>query len=133
MPRGETRRSGSKARGSGASGVGWAGARLPGRIQVDETLGQSHFDALRFEVDAAEVTLGEGNEDFASRASDDKKGRGACGAVNILNCADGDGVAAGDVNQRAAGEVADVGLVFGECGSSCARNGDDEAFERFSR
>ena len=61
-----------------------------------------------------------------------RRATGPAVAVNFFYFADGDRLGSGDVDQRAADQVADVDFVVGEGGSLGDRDGDDLAFEGFS-
>ena len=102
-----------------------------GGVEGGEAVGESHFYALRFEVDAAEERFGEGDEDFSGGAVDDEQGNGAGVAVYVFDNADEDGLGWGDVEEGAAGEVGDVELIRGEGGALSAGDGDEQAGEGF--
>src|SRR6185437_159102 len=102
-----------------------------GGSEIGKPFGESHFDALVWEVEGAEVGLGERDQDFALRATHDEQRGRASGAVNVFDGADGDWWVRRNIEQGAADEVGDVDLVVGERGAFAAGDGDDEAGEGF--
>jgi hypothetical protein len=102
-------------------------------VQVNQPFGQGHLDAFGSEVESAQVGFGEGDEDFSPCSADDEERRGTGGAVDVFDDSDFDRRGAGDIDERAADKIADVGFVFAEWRSLFARDGDGEPFEGFGR
>jgi len=114
--------------GAWISGSG--SARL---VEACEAFGQGHLDPFGGKVEGAEIALGEGDKDFFARvgAADDEQGNWAGGAVNVFDSSDGDGCAAGHVEEGAANQVCNVDCVCVKRGSVSKGDGDEQAGEGF--
>src|SRR5579863_4089531 len=102
-----------------------------GCVQIGQAFGQRHLDEARGQIELAEIAFREGDEDFTRSGFENEKRNRAGGAVDGDNCADSDGRGAGDVEERAADEIADVGLVVSERDALGEGNGYEQASERF--
>lgn len=106
--------------------------RASSGIQVREPFGKRHFQALGVEVHFAQIDFGEGDQDFSLSALDNEQRRRSSGSINVFDLAyDDQRIRARNIDQRAADQVADVDLVFRQCGAFAARNRDNQAGQLF--
>jgi hypothetical protein len=105
-----------------------------GRVDVEETFGEAHLDDAVVEVDADEVVVDEGDEDFGLRlahagtADDEQVGRGRT-AIDVDDFANVGGLV--EIAEAAADKVGHVDKSGGERGALCGGNGYGEAAEAF--
>lgn len=100
-------------------------------VQVEQAFGEGHFYPLGVYVHSAEVALSEGNPHLAFVALHDEQRNGTGAAIHVRDIADAFWRVSADLKDFAADQVGNVDFIGAELRALSARNGDNEAGERF--